>query len=70
MCGGLLLGSSAATDICDVSHTCLLAPTAPCCPVHVCRLLQRELMGPARPIDRSRTRLSAFTLAALEDTGW
>ncbi|WIA38893.1 hypothetical protein OEZ86_002166 [Tetradesmus obliquus] len=34
------------------------------------RLLQRELMGPARPIDRSRTRLSAFTLAALEDTGW
>ncbi|KAF6253662.1 hypothetical protein COO60DRAFT_396536 [Scenedesmus sp. NREL 46B-D3] len=34
------------------------------------RLLQRELMGPARPIDRSRTRLSAFSLAALEDTGW
>eukprot|EP00879_Flechtneria_rotunda_P025446 GHRR01027043.1.p1 GENE.GHRR01027043.1~~GHRR01027043.1.p1 ORF type:complete len:293 (+),score=118.28 GHRR01027043.1:88-879(+) len=34
------------------------------------RLLQRELMTPARPIDRSRTRLSAFTLAVLEDTGW
>ncbi|KAF8059103.1 Invadolysin [Scenedesmus sp. PABB004] len=34
------------------------------------RLMQRELMGPARPIDRSRTRLSAFTLAALDDTGW
>jgi len=27
-------------------------------------------MSPARPIDRSRARLSAFTLAALEDSGW
>lgn len=28
------------------------------------------MMSPARPIDRSRARLSAFTLAALEDSGW
>jgi hypothetical protein len=27
-------------------------------------------MSPARPIDRSRSRLSPFTLAALEDSGW
>lgn len=27
-------------------------------------------MSPARPIDRSRARLSDFTLAALEDSGW
>lgn len=31
---------------------------------------QRELMSAARPIDRSRARLSPFTLAALEDSGW
>jgi hypothetical protein len=46
------------------------APPAAAPHTNTPRLLQRELMGPARPIDRSRTRLSPFTLAALEDTGW
>jgi hypothetical protein len=58
---------NAAAAMHYLSHhgRCPAAPALPCC-----RLLQRELMGPARPIDRSRTRLSPFTLAALEDTGW
>lgn len=48
-----------------IQFVCLSA----CLPVFL-SVCQRELMSPARPIDRSRARLSAFTLAALEDSGW